>query len=83
MLGGFTHLLLDVAVGHRDWTGRPVQEVLVGGHLALLHGGPAPSQLLWGDTARRQHEQPATKIFCHGVGISEQRASDSPFSTFS
>lgn len=40
-----TDLLLDAAVGHWNWTWSPVEEVLVGGHLARLHGGSGSSQL--------------------------------------
>lgn len=43
---GYIYLLLDVAVGYRYGARRPVEEVLVGGHLARLHWTPCTTQLL-------------------------------------
>lgn len=49
-----THLLLEAVVGHWDWTRSPVEEVLVGGHLAGLHGGSGSSQLTRRHTRRQK-----------------------------
>lgn len=51
---GFTYLLLDVAVGHRNGARGSVNKVLVGGHLTRLHRCPSAAQLLHGKRKEKQ-----------------------------
>jgi len=57
---GFIYLLLDVTMGNRNRTRRPVEEVLIGGNLTRLHWSSRSTQLL-----HKQNEQKQEGVSTH------------------